>query len=183
LELEKGWNTYGSCRRSHSAKPVLVSRQLSRVNSRASCGVQESSSLSPQEEALTKQYSPHLFSKQNSHLSDASTACSLEDIAERPQLESLMPSPMESPCESDADECSSTCGSEDEFPLGVRRVFSSVQGTTGSSSLALAAAAVFRASEVNTASVVPIHRRCVGLSGRAKQVANASMSSQLARRE
>jgi hypothetical protein len=140
----------------------------------------ESSSLSPEEEILRRHSLKPLLSKQNSHLSDASTACSLDDIAERPSLESLMPSPLESPCESDEDECSSAEASEDEFPLGVQRVLSSVQGAPGSSSLALAAAAAFRASEVNTTSVVPIHRRCVGLSGRAKQVANSSMSSKRA---
>lgn len=182
LELEKGWNTYGSCRRSNSARPALTSRQLSRASSRTSVRALESLSLSPEEEILTR-HSLRLFSKQNSHLSDVSTSCSLDDIAERPSLESLMPSPMESPCESDEDDCSSTDVSEDEFPLGVQRVLSSVQGTPGSSSLALAAAAVFRASEVNTASVVPIHRRCAGLSGRAKQVANSSLSSKHARWE
>lgn len=179
LELENGWNTYGSCRRSNSARPALVSRQLSRVNSHTSVGVQETSPVSLKEKIGAKQHSQRLFSKQTSHLSDASTACSLDDIAERSPLQSLMPSPMESPCESDVDDCSSTCASEDEFPLSVQRVLSAVQGTSRSSSLALAAAAAFRDSEVREA-VVPIHRRCVGLSGRAKQVANSSMSARRA---
>lgn len=182
LELERGWNTYGSCRRSNSARPALTSRQLSRASSRTSIRALELLSLSPREEALTRHSQPLLF-KQTSHLSDASTSCSFDDIAERPSLESLMPSPLESPCESDEDDCSSAAVSEDEFPLGVQRVFSSMQGMPGSSSLALAAAAAFRASEANAASTVPIHRRCVGLSGRAKQVANSSLSSKHARWE
>jgi len=142
----------------------------------------ESLPLSTEDEILTTQ-SLRLFSKQNSHLSDASTACSLDDLAERPSLESLMPSPMESPCESDEDDCSSAGVSEDEFPLGVQRVMPSVQERPVSSSLALAAAAAFRTTDVNRALVVPTHRRCVGLSGRAKQVANSSLSSKQTRWE
>lgn len=183
-ELEKGWNTYGSCSRSNSARLAPASRQLSRVSSRAFVEVRESSSAKPVERILAKQDSRVAFSKQNSHLSSASTACSLDDIAERSRMESPMPSPMESPCESDVDECSSTCSSEEKFPLGVQRVLSSVHGAPGRSSLALAAASAFRASEVDGASVVPIHRRCVGLSGRAAQAAldaNSSMSSQRAK--
>lgn len=196
-ELERGWNTYGSCRRSNSARPAPVLRQLSRVSSRGLVEVQESFAR-PVKSILAKKGSGILFSKQDSGVSSASTACSLDDFVEHSTIESPMPSPMESPCESDVDECASTCSeekfavhgatgssslslaaaaSEEKLPLSVRRVLSTVHETPGSSSLALAAAAAFRTSEADGASVVPILRRQVGLSTRSAQVANSSEKS------
>lgn len=174
-ELEKGWNVYGSCRRSSSARAAPASRQRSRKMSDMS-----EVPVEVVERILANHDSPPLFSKQFSHLSSASTACSLEGIAEHSPMESPLPSPTESLCESDVDECSLMCLPEEKLPLAVQRVLSSVSGTPGSSSLALAAAAAFRALEVDGAAVVPIHRRSVGLSGRVAQ-ANSSVSSQQAK--